>query len=233
MKIDNKTLVDLYGEYIKLNAASLKNDCPSAENLANSFMPSTSPREKKRIADHISHCRSCRNAFMILLQLQQCEASTATDQDNGERKGHPKKIFSKLIDISPFFRVSGVFVGLVLIAISGLLFIQNNELSRISRSRDTGLNLSYPVMTHPKSEKLIFRWKRQSESGYYVLELFDEVLLPIWTSQKIDALQAQLPDDVYTNLQIGKSYFWLVTGFSEDQKVDESPLARFILINRP
>lgn len=233
MKIDNKTLVDLYGEYIKLNAASLKTDCPSAENLANSFMPSTSPREKKRIADHISHCRSCRNAFMILLQLQQCEASMATDQDNGEREGHPKKIFFKLIDISPFFRVSGVFVGLVLIATSALLIIQNNELSRISRSRDAGLNLSYPVMTHPKSEKLIFRWKRQSESGYYVLELFDDVLLPIWTSQKIDALQAQLPDDVYTNLQIGKSYFWLVTGFSEDQKVDESPLARFILINRP
>ena len=233
MKIDNRTLVDLYREYVELNAASPNNDCPSSENLANSFMPSTSPREKKRIADHISHCRSCRNAFMILLQLQQCDASTAFDKDNGERKGHAKKVFSKLIDISLFFRVSSVFVGLVLIATSALLIIQNNDFSRISRSGDAGINLSYPVTTHPKSKKLVFQWKRQSESGYYVLELFNEALLPIWTSQITDALQAQLPYDVYSSLQIGKSYYWMVTGFSEDLKVDESHLARFVLTDRP
>jgi len=124
-------------------------------------------------------------------------------------------------------------VGLVLIATSALLIIQNNDFSRISRSGGAGINLLYPVTTHTKSEKLIFQWKRQPESGYYVLELFDEALLPLWTSQKADALQAQLPDDVYSNLKIGKSYFWMVTGFSEDLKIDESPLTRFILINRP
>ena len=234
MKIDNRALVNLYREYIELNAASPSNDCPSSVNLANSFMPSTSLREKKRIADHISHCRSCRNAFMILLQLHQCDAlTTVFDQEDGEKKGHPNNIFSKLINISPFLRVSSVFIGLVLIATSALLIIQNDEFSRNSRSGNAGINMTYPVTTHPKAEKLIFRWKRHSESGYYVLELFDEALLPIWTSQKTDALQAQLPDDVYSILQIGKSYFWMVTGFSEDQKIDESPLARFTLINRP
>ena len=233
MKIDNRALVNLYREYIELNAASPSNDCPSSVNLANSFMPSTSLREKKRIADHISHCRSCRNAFMILLQLHQCDALTVFDQEDGEKKGHPNNIFSKLINISPFLRVSSVFIGLVLIATSALLIIQNDEFSRNSRSGNAGINMTYPVTTHPKAEKLIFRWKRHSESGYYVLELFDEALLPIWTSQKTDALQAQLPDDVYSILQIGKSYFWMVTGFSEDQKIDESPLARFILVNRP
>jgi len=233
MKIDNRTLVNLYREYIELNAASPRNDCPSSENLANSFMPSTSLREKKRIADHISHCRSCRNAFMILLQLHQYDALMAFDQEDGERKGHPNILISKLINISPFSRVSSVFIGLFLIATSALLIIQNDDVSRSSRSGNAGINMTYPVTTHPKAEKLIFRWKRQLESGYYVLELFDEALLPIWTSQKTDALQAQLPDDVYSSLQIGKSYFWMVTGFSEDQKVDESPLARFVLINRP
>jgi hypothetical protein len=233
MKIDNRTLVDLYREYIELNTASLKYDCPSSESLANSFIPSTSPREKKRIADHISHCRSCRDAFMILLQLQQCDASSAFDQDNRGRKNHPNKIYSKLIYISPFFRFSCVFVGLLLITTSALLIIQNNEFSRTSRSGGAGINLVYPVTTHPKSEKLIFQWKREPESRYYVLELFDEALLPLWTGQIADVLQMQLPDDVYSCLQIGKSYFWMVSGFSEDLKIDESPLTRFILINRP
>lgn len=223
MKIDNRTLVYLYREYIELNAASPRNDCPSSESLANSFVLSTSLREKRRIADHISHCRSCRNTFMILLQLHQCDALTAFDQEDEKRKGHPNILFSKLVNISPFFRVSSVFVGLVLIATSALLIIQNYEFSRSSRSGNAGINMTYPVTTHPKAEKLIFRWKRQPESGYYILELFDEALLPIWTSQITDALQAQLPDDVYSSLQIGKSYFWMVTGFSEDQKVDESP----------
>jgi hypothetical protein len=170
---------------------------------------------------------------MLFLQLHQSNALTAFDQEDGERKGRAKILFSKLINISPFFRVSSVFVGLVLIATSALLIIQNNEFSRSSRSGNAGINMTYPVTTHPKDENLIFRWKRQPESGYYVLELFDEALLPIWTSPKTDALQARLPDDVYSSLQIGKSYFWMVTGFSEGQKVDESPLARFILINRP
>jgi len=170
---------------------------------------------------------------MILLQFQQCDASSASDQDNRERKSHPNKIFSKLIEISPFFRFSCIFVGLVLIATSALLIIQNDDFSRISRSGGAGINLLYPVTTHPKTEKLIFQWKRQPESGYYILELFDEALLPLWTSQKADALQAQLPDDVYSSLQIGKYYFWMVTGFSKDMKIDESPLTRFILINRP
>jgi hypothetical protein len=123
MKIDNRTLVELYREYIEQNPASPINDCPSSENLANSFMPSASSREKKRIADHISHCRSCREEFMILLQLQKYYASTAFDQDNAKIKGHIKKNISKLMDISPFFRVSCIFVGLVLIVTSALLII--------------------------------------------------------------------------------------------------------------
>lgn len=232
MKIDNRTLADLYKEYIELNTSSLEDDCPSSESLANSFMPSASPREKNRIADHISHCRSCRDAFMILLQRQHCDASTAFEQDNGERKDHPNNIFSKLMDISPFFRFSCVFVGLLLITTSALIIIQN-ESSSTSRSGGAGINLIYPVTAHPKSEKLIFQWKKQPESEYYVLELFDEALLPVWTSQKADVLQAQLPDDVYSSLQSGKSYFWMVTGFSEDLKSAESPLTRFILINKP
>ena len=233
MKIDNRTLVDLYREYVELNAASQSDDCPSAESLANSFLPSTSPREKKRIADHISHCRSCKDAFMVLIQLQQCATHTAFNQDNGERKGHSKKQLPKLINISPLVRVSSVLVGLVIIATSALLIIQNNDFLNIFRSGDAFISLSYPVATHPKNEKLIFHWERQLETGYCVVELFDEALLPIWTSQKTDTRQAQLPDDVYSSLQIGKSYYWMVTGFSKDQMVDESPLARFILINRP
>lgn len=233
MKIVNRTLVDLYREYIELNSASLKDDCPTSESLANSFMPSASPRERKRIADHISHCRSCRDAFMILLQLKQCDASSAFDQDNRERKGHPNILILKFINISPLFRFSCVFVGLVLLTASALLIIKNDELSRTFRSGGAGINLIYPVTAHPKSEKLIFQWERQPESEYYVLELFDDPLMPLWTSNKTDVLQTQLPDDVYSSLQIGKSYFWMVTGFSQDLKIDESPLTRFVLINRP
>lgn len=233
MKIDNRTLVDLFREYLELNTASPKDDCPSSESLANSFMPSTSQRKKKRIADHISRCKSCREEFMILLQLQQSDTSSVSAQDNKVRTGHLCRFFPKPFNISPLFRFSSVLLGLVLITTSALLIIQSNERSRAFRSGDVGINLLYPVNKHPRSEKLIFQWKRQPESEYYVLELFDEALLPLWTSQKITVLQTQLPDDIHSSLQIGQFYFWMVTGFSEDLKIDESPLGRFIFVDKP
>lgn len=233
MKTDNRTLAELFTEYIELSTPLLRDDCPSSESLANSFIPSTSLREKKRIADHISYCKSCRDVFMILLNIQQSETSSEIAQHGRERKGYANNIFSKLLNISPLFRFSCVFVGLVLLATSALLIIQNQDFSRTYRSRGAGINIVYPVTTHPISKKLIFQWKQQLESNYYVLELFDEALLPLWTSQKVDELQIQLPDDIYSSLYIGKSYFWMVTGFSEDLKIDESPLTRFVLVNRP
>jgi hypothetical protein len=233
MKTDNSILVEYFREYIKLSPPLQKDDCPSSESLASSFIPSTSLRERKRIVDHISYCKSCRDLFMILLQIQKSETCSELSQNGRERKGCANKTFSKLVHISPLLRFSCVFAGLVLLVTSALLIIKNYEISRIYRSRGAGINLVYPITVHPKSEKLIFQWKQQLESGYYVLELFDEALLPLWTSQKADELQIQLPDDIFSSLKIGKSYFWMVTGFSEDLKIDESPLTKFILVNRP
>ena len=191
MKTDNRTLVELFTEYIESSTPTLKDDCPSSESLANSFIPSTSLRERKRIADHIPYCKSCRDIFMILIELQQSEPSSEFAQQDQERKGYANRIFPKLFNISPLFRFSYVFVGLVLIASSAFLIIKSHEFSRAYRSRSAGINLVYPVTTHPKSERLIFQWRQQLESGYYVLELFDEALLPLWTSQKTMNLRSR------------------------------------------
>ncbi|UCC40681.1 MAG: hypothetical protein JSV96_04340, partial [Candidatus Aminicenantes bacterium] len=91
------------------------------------------------------------------------------------------------------------------------------------------IHLIEPINKKCSKSSLIFKWNFVKNSEYYVLELFDDTLYPVWKSQKIFKAQATLPLEISNRLKKDKAYFWMVIAFLNHGKKIESRLEKFTL----
>lgn len=233
MKIEIDDLKKRYQRYVTSKIPDNRNKCPSPRALSTSFDSPTSIRNKKEIIDHITECSFCREEFEILLDLQKCKAffsafnSENSSTDFTKHKGGEATSLKRII-----WRYVYFLFGFVLIITAYYLTIQRNSISEAMRTSEQRILLFDPTRAHTFPSPLIFRWEAQPTSQYYILELFDNSLLPIWTSQKLFDIQIQLPVEVWSRLQSGNYYFWMITAFSSTQKISESELLRFLVLNK-
>lgn len=233
MKIQDDALKKLYQGYIASKIPHNRKNCPSPMDLFSSFKCSTSKRIKREIIAHITECSFCKEEFELLLELQRYQISSIYITSE-----IPAKILlsdnSHISSFkrSPFWRYAYILLGLVLITSSFFLILQNKQMSEVLRTREARILLFSPTRTYPLHNPLIFRWQKQSAAQYYMLELFDDTLLPIWTSQEIFDVHIQLPNEVITQLQIGKSYYWMITAYSGTEIIVESDLMSFLVLDK-
>jgi hypothetical protein len=228
MDNDHDKLRRLYQGYAAGRRPQSRRACPSPTEMAESFEPSASRRRKKKIIDHITDCPSCREEFLLLLGGQRWDAgpvpSAGTVHDTEAaartdlRKGRARV---------PLWRLAGAVAGLGLIIASLVAVRHQWELSMALRSAQPGIALLAPRTGQSVSRPVTFRWKSRAPAESYVLELFDEALLPVWTSDKLSASAIQIPPEIGSRLSPGKTYYWMVTGFSGRDKAGESPMGRF------
>jgi hypothetical protein len=233
MKIEYDDLKKLYQGYISSKIPVKRYACPSPRALFNSFELSTSLRNKKKIIDHITECSFCRREFELILELQRYHASSisainriASTASKTEEQGveQAKRRY--------IWRYAYFLVGLALILSAYFLITQRISLLEVMRTSENNIVLFAPAKVHAFPKPLIFQWQKQSASQYYILELFDNSLLPVWTSEKIYDVQIQLPEEVLSHLRSGNYYFWMITSFSTTQKISESELVRFLVLNK-
>jgi len=233
MKLSDDIIKELYQRNIALKEPFTRNNCPSSMAIASSFEPSASRRKKKKIIDHISECSYCREEFMLFFELQKCDfmpKKMAIKTVNYDPQTHAHNV--EACGLSSFWRYACLLFGCVLIVSAIFIFIQRKELSDAQRTSETSIILIYPTSKHALSSPCIFRWKKKPASQYYILELFDEALLPIWISYKIYGTYVQLPKDICLKLLPGKSYFWMITAFTDMSKTEESRLTQFFVFNK-
>lgn len=233
MKIEYDDLKKLYQGYITSKIPGNRNKCPSPKALFNSFKSSTSLRNKKKIIGHITDCSFCREEFELLLEIQRYQASSITVlNETSSTASSTDKLEAGNIGRRFIWRYTYFLFGLALSISAYYLIVQKNDLTEVKRASEPGILLITPAHVHTFPKHLIFRWQEQSASQYYILELFDNSLLPVWTSQKILDVQIQLPDEVLSRLHSGNYYFWMITAFSSTQKISESELMRFLVLNK-
>ncbi len=217
MRIDDDQLRELFRGYAASRRPLTRKGCPSPEALASSFEPSASVRKKKRVIDHISGCPFCREEFMMVFEIRKREPARLGARSQGR-------------SVRPLlWQYACVLLGLGLVMTSFFVAVHQKEMSTVERSAETGITLLDPKADQSLSGPLVFRWRGRSASDYYILELFDDALLPIWKSDKVQELQIPLPPGIYAGLRPGQSYFWMVTAFLRGTKTDESRLGRFII----
>ena len=224
MESENKDLREVFRAYVDSRGAGDRRFCPSPEVLADSFEPGASTRKKKRIIDHLPECPACREEFHLFFDLQRIPydalPSEATRQVTGTTKARRPPVL-------PIWRYAAIVMGTCLILSAIILLIRNADLSEVERTGAAGISLVYPTTFHIGTKELVFRWEGFSPSQYYIVELFDEALLPVWVSPPIRDVQARPPSDKIRGMTTGTIYFWMVTAYSEATKTGESRLARF------
>jgi hypothetical protein len=232
MRIDVDKLRELFQGYAASRKPLNRKGCPSQSAIAGSFEPSASVRKKKRIVDHISACSFCREEFMMMLESQEHDAGSIKIKcptvSYKPRRGAAR--VARSLGHSPLWQYASVLFGLVLVISSLFILVRQSDLSPVRRIGGSGIVLLYPKPGQSLSGPIVFRWQERLGSEFYVLELFDDALLPIWASDKIRDTQILLPPDISSNLNPGKPYFWMVTALSHNSKMAESTLARFQIL---
>lgn len=233
MKTDTDWLRELYQGYAESRFLADRKGCPSPEILAGTFISSTSRRRKKQIADHITQCSFCREEFMFIIKLQ--ELAVKSNEHTREEDPTNARIEPVRGRIGAFvlkWQYACALLGMGLIAISLFMPTQLNQVSKSPRSNEMSLVLLYPTSSHNLSDKLIFRWEEKTENQYYVLELFDEDLILLWTSPDMHEPEVEVPPDIVLKMRSGGYYFWMVTAYSETGRRTESPLTMFLVHSR-
>jgi hypothetical protein len=229
MKIELDRLRTLFQGYAAGKHPPGRRGCPSPRKIALSFGTSSSGRAREHIADHISECPFCREEFMIFLEAQKSEADAA-EPNCGILTDQPRPRFRKRTGGSGLvvaWQYFCILIGLGLAISSFFIVIRQKHSSGVQRSNESKIVLLFPRAGQIVSAPPIFRWQGNPAVDHYVLELFDEAMLPIWTSERVCDIQVPLPLGVFSDLHPGKSYYWMVTGFSLDSRIEESGLSLF------
>lgn len=229
MKIELDRLRILFRGYAASKQPPDRRGCPSPNTMAGSFEGSFSRRARKNIADHISECPFCQEEFLILMEARRLEAG-APEPENQALSDQSRPLPRRRAEgsgLAVVWQYACVLIGLGLAALSLVNVIQHKHSSEAQRSNETHILLQAPRARQVITAPPIFRWRGSPAADYYVIELFDETMLPIWTSERIQSNQAPLPRHVFSGLHPGKSYYWMVTGFSLDFGADASGLSQF------
>lgn len=240
MKIKHKDLQKLYRSYIVENTPLSRKNCPSIKEITFFFKPKTSEKKKTKIIDHVTNCYYCAQEFEFILHTLRCEKELNEEignllhiKDNRNAKNRKakenatnlKKV-QKLFFPKFYWKYAWFLIGATIV-ISALIIIHNSEKREYRGINLNRVHLIKPINgTHSKS-LLEFKWTEIKDSDYYILELFDETLFPIWKSNKIIKNQVILPNKIAKSLTENKTYFWMVTAFLLSGRKIESDIEAF------
>lgn len=232
MKINHEDLKRIYKDFVNEKVPKSRKNCPTPEEIVNFFRSKVSDKQKTKIIDHISHYSYCAQEFEFTFQTSRGEKKLIEEIGNvlqAERAvSIPKtrrKIFSPLLS----WKYAAQIIGAVIIISAFIVFLN------LEKREYRGTHLSQVEVIGPSDGRysrasLLFKWNEFKDSEYYILELFNETLYPVWKSDKIYENQANLPDKIAKGLKEDKTYFWMITAFLSTGRKIESRLEKFKLI---
>lgn len=230
MRININKLKILYLTYVVSRTANNRDSCPSPYSMLKTIMAAHSLRKKKRLIEHISECSSCLEDFSLLLKIANLDTQHFSKiiKQVQEHSSTIRPSFSLLL-LSNFMKYAIIMTSLILLIISFTLVLEKEAALTSLRSKTERIQLIDPGHIHKIARPLIFNWTKHPKAKYYVLELFNDEMLPIWTSPNIKEISYYLSDEILKKLEIDKRYFWIIKAFSSTEELAKSNLASFIL----
>jgi hypothetical protein len=243
MEMDDERLKNAFQACLETKRPPSRDGCPPPESLLRLLRSAAPRREAARTIDHVSGCGACAAEFQVLLEVLRQEKAFVRDVEkivvSSERSDLPapqsKRALHRLRGLRlfpdrPSWRLAALAAGLavVCLAVVSTFVLRTPETFRstspvtveLLQPVDSSLNLSQPV----------FKWKAVKGSEYYIFELFDETLLPVWRSEASSRPEISLPNSLAHGLRINDSYFWMVTAHFADGETIASSLQKFTLV---
>lgn len=245
MKIKDKDLKILYKAHTITKSSPAREDCPSPEEFLHFFRSKKSKKTSAEIINHLSKCYYCLKEFKLvsetLIQEEELnqEIKKILDLDNS-RSDAKKRKNSMFLTLKKWWRscssrflwkYASIFTGtLLLIFLVSTLIIKISEKQEYRGAMSPGINLIEPINKRYSKSILIFKWSEMKDSEYYILEIFNDTLYPIWKSNKILKEETHLPAEILKKLIGNRNYYWMVTAFSYKGDKVESRIERFSVI---
>jgi hypothetical protein len=229
MKIDSDGLKALYKDYVRSRTPATREGCPGPEQLLRMLRGEGQEAEKTRVVDHVSQCGECARELDFLLEAVRAETTIIQDLERQEARASAARR-------RPFyFRFSWGLASLLVAAAAAGFFFWKTVISpspeTYRATSPSKMELIGPRQVQPDASSLVFRWKPVKDADFYIVEVFDEALTPLWKSDEVPQSQAIPSAGLKAKLAPGRTYFWMVTAHFPEKETTASPLQEFRLKN--
>jgi hypothetical protein len=114
-------------------------------------------------------------------------------------------------------------MAMIAIMISGVIVFKHDRAHNEGRSRSTTIPEALAPSGHVEVPlPLIFRWKPVLRDVFYIVEIYDESLQPVWESPPISTTAVTLPGPIRETLSGNRNYYWSVLALDSEGKIGES-----------
>jgi hypothetical protein len=233
MKLNSSDLREAFQADIKDKIPETRKFCPSPKKMLHLFRGKISENKKAKIVDHITNCYYCSQEFEFIIETLRYEKNlnNIAKEFIAKKGKNPASKYSISQSFSSRFKwgYSTLIVSCILVFSLTAIFIFSKK---VESSKYRGTSLDQIELIKPRKKMLTkstlaFEWEAVQEADYYVFEIFDETLYPIWTSEKIILNSIILPRKTSFRLESNKSYYWMVTAFLQSGIKKESMLKEF------
>lgn len=222
MKINISDLKKEYASYCALQTDESRKSCLSPEKLMLLARGELSDKEKEDSLKHIIDCIYCSQEMKEILKILHYEKQIVADLTNKRR--NTKKIYLGLN-----WKTTAAAAVLLFFIVSSFFLVNRIKHSNSFRGGSSSiLNLIEPVDTYTSKAFPIFKWNEVEKTEYYILEIYDEFLIPLWESSKLHHPKLQLQEEVVYSLSSNTVYYWMVTAHLNNGKTIESSLEKFV-----
>jgi len=244
MKITPDDLKRAFKSHIRRCIPASRADCPPAESIFNVFRDSARPADKEKVVDHVTGCCYCLQEFELFLEFHRKKEKAIGDITGclktkgsrsaiaGNKRGEERVRLIPRFKTRPLWRLAAVSVfavSLTLLFLVGIRsFFRTPEVGERGRLPDQ-IRLVFPVQGKEAKMPLVFRWEGTPRTEYYLVEIFDRTLLPLWKSPRIVELHYKFPQESADIIKPNEVYFWTVTAWLIDGTKRESPLEEFTI----
>jgi len=236
MKFDIESFRILFNSYIKNSPSTTRKHCPQLDAILSSMSQSSSERTKLRISDHLGHCYQCMNDFMFILSIQKEQErllngwTIPLGQSYIDLSKKGKSSFQKSISFVALYKRTAILLLGILTIYCFFSLLLRNKFVEAERADIGYFHIVQPLDSIQRSSKLFFEWEGITESCYFVVELFDEILNLVWRSPQVSETSIELPCQILGCLKSNKSYFWFVSSILQDGRKIESELIEFRIL---
>ncbi|MGA2361484.1 MAG: hypothetical protein ABSG73_03395 [Candidatus Aminicenantales bacterium] len=231
MNLNDEELKRLYRSYIADKDPDNRLGCPSLEKLVFFFESSSRIPKKMKIIDHVTNCSSCAREFEFLLELQRYQKKMIQEvREAQSAESSPPSLRRSSQRVRLLWRFSSAFIGIILVIASLATIVQKLGHEDQTRAIRSFVGLMQPKPNQRVTLPLIFKWQEIAGAESYILELYDESLLPIWKSTATSATSFILPHEITGQLQLNMPYYWMITAYAHNDKLAESNLWKFTIL---